>query len=170
MLPIIKSEAIERNKWITSAEFDQMVSLTNMLPGPSTIQSITFIAHKFYSWYTSFLLVLIASLPHLILALTVVILIAFIPKQYLYIIMVMALMPVISGLSLITYRYFKKSKETLKISLWVPLMTFSVLYSLFVPMPFNLPIFAFIWLFLFVLIYTFFVYKKKKKVKNVNIS
>ncbi|VEU76350.1 chromate transporter [Mycoplasmopsis columboralis] len=168
MLPLIKSEAVEKKKWLNNEEFDEMVIITNMLPGPSTTQCITYIVRKFYNLFVTYLLVLIAILPHILFAFGVFLLLNYIPRRYIYVIGACALMPVVAGVILITYRYIKRSQQALKLPVWLTVACISTCYCLFVPFPYNLPVFVFGLLFLCTLIYcliTWSVLKRKSKDK-----
>lgn len=166
MLPIIKSESVEKKKWLTNEEFDEMVVITNMLPGPSTTQCIAYIVRKFYNLWVTYTLILLAALPHVLFALLIFVLLNYIPSKYIYVIGACALMPVIGGVILIVYRYIKKSSQTLKLPIWLIVAIVSTAYCLFIPFPYNLPIFTFGFLALSTLIYSLIVYfslKRKSK-------
>ncbi|UUM19842.1 MULTISPECIES: chromate transporter [unclassified Mycoplasma] len=166
MLPIIKSEAVEKKRWLTNAEFDEMVVISNMLPGPSTTQCLSYVVRKFYNIWVTYLLVLIAALPHILFAFLILLILTYIPRQYIYVIGACALMPVIAGVVLIGYRYVKRSQNTLKLPVWLLIAIASTAYCLFIPFPYNLPIFTFGILFICTFIYTLIVmYKHKKRNK-----
>ncbi|VEU74740.1 chromate transporter [Mycoplasmopsis citelli] len=166
MLPIIKSEAVEKKGWLTNEEFDEMVVISNMLPGPSTTQCLSYVVRKFYNIWITYLLILIGALPHILFAFGFWILFAYIPEQYTYVIGICALMPVIAGVILIAWRYIKKSQQTLKLPVWLTIAIISTAYCLFVPFPYNLPIFTFGVLFIATFVYSLIVYFTNKKINK----
>ncbi|CDM68045.1 putative chromate transport protein [Clostridium bornimense] len=72
MLPFIQKEVVEKNQWITMAEFTDIIGISQMTPGPVSINSATFIGYRVGGIlgsivatigiiFTSFILVLITS-------------------------------------------------------------------------------------------------------------
>ena len=46
MLSLIHSEVVERNAWLTNAEFTDIVAVSQMTPGPIAINSATYIGYE----------------------------------------------------------------------------------------------------------------------------
>ena len=46
MLPMIEKETVTANGWITSSEFIDIIGISQMTPGPISINSATFIGYK----------------------------------------------------------------------------------------------------------------------------
>lgn len=46
MLPFIQKEIVEKNKWIDSTEFTDIIGISQMTPGPVAINSATFVGYK----------------------------------------------------------------------------------------------------------------------------
>ena len=46
MLPFIQKEIVEKNNWISSAEFTDIIGISQMTPGPVAINSATFVGYK----------------------------------------------------------------------------------------------------------------------------
>lgn len=72
MLPFIQKEVVEKNQWITMTEFTDIIGISQMTPGPVSINSATFIGYRVGGVlgsivatigisFTSFILVLITS-------------------------------------------------------------------------------------------------------------
>lgn len=46
MLPFIQKEIVEKNNWISSTEFTDIICISQMTPGPVAINSATFVGYK----------------------------------------------------------------------------------------------------------------------------
>ena len=46
MLPFIQKEIVEKNNWIRSTEFTDIIGISQMTPGPVAINSATFVGYK----------------------------------------------------------------------------------------------------------------------------
>ena len=46
MLPFIQKEIVEKNNWISSTEFTDIIGISQMTPGPVAINSATFVGNK----------------------------------------------------------------------------------------------------------------------------
>ena len=46
MLPFIQKEIVEKNKWIDSTEFTDIIGISQMTPGTGAINSATFVGYK----------------------------------------------------------------------------------------------------------------------------
>ncbi|MEA4206047.1 chromate transporter [Mycoplasma sp. 1199] len=160
LLPVIKKEAVDNKKWITNEEMDDIVIVTNMLPGASVIQTLSYISISLLGKFKGTLVTLFGILPHVIFAfIFLVILTRYIPSEYLKIISVGVLVSIIAFLIAFAQRYIKQSKQSLKLPVWLIIMLFSICVSLFVPSPYNLPIFSIV-IILFVFAVIFLVNKK----------
>ncbi|WP_324672349.1 chromate transporter [Mycoplasma sp. 888] len=155
LLPVIKREAIDNKKWITNEEMDDIVIVTNMLPGASVIQTISYISISLLGKFKGTLVTLLGILPHVIFAfIFLVILTKYIPDKYLKIISVGVLVAITPFLIAFAQRYVKQSKQSLRLPIWLIVMLFSICVSLFIPSPYNLPIFSIvIVLFIFGMMY-----------------
>ncbi|MEA4162460.1 chromate transporter [Mycoplasma sp. 4404] len=160
LLPVIKKEAVDNKKWITNEEMDDIVIVTNMLPGASVIQTLSYISISLLGRFKGTLVTLLGILPHVIFAfIFLVIFTKYIPSEYLKIISVGVLVSIIAFLIAFAQRYIKQSKQSLKLPVWLIIMLFSICVSLFVPSPYNLPIFSIV-IILFVFAVVFLVNKK----------
>lgn len=48
MIPLIENETVHKKKWITEYEFLEILSVTQMTPGPIAVNFATFIGNKMY--------------------------------------------------------------------------------------------------------------------------
>ena len=46
MIPIVEKEVVASHRWLTQAEFTDMVAIAEMTPGPIAINSATFVGYK----------------------------------------------------------------------------------------------------------------------------
>lgn len=46
MLPFIQKEIVEKNNWINTSEFTDIIGISQMTPGPVAINSATFVGYK----------------------------------------------------------------------------------------------------------------------------
>ncbi|AMD81483.1 chromate ion transporter [Mycoplasmopsis canis PG 14] len=161
LMPVIKKEVVDKNSWITPNEFDEIVIVTNMLPGASVIQTISYISIKLLGKLKGTLVTLVAIFPHVMMAFGLLLLFNKIPTQYIKIISVGVLVSIIAFLIDFGYRFIKQSKDTFKTPIWILIFLFSFSYSLFIPSPYNIPIVAIL---VVISIYTiiYFILKNKK--------
>lgn len=145
LMPVIKREAVDHKNWINEKDFDDLVITTNMLPGPSVIEALAFISIKVLGKWKGTLVVLLGLLPHLFIPLTLYILgTKFLPLEWLFALNI-AITPVIIGMILaFAWRYIVKSKNELSWPLGLALLIFTVIFSLFVPSPWNISAFVMI--------------------------
>lgn len=48
MIPFIQKEIIEKNGWLTNSEFVDIIGISQMTPGPISINAATFVGYKVY--------------------------------------------------------------------------------------------------------------------------
>lgn len=66
MLPLIEEEVIHTHKWITSAEYIDILAIAEMTPGPIAINSATFLGYRVYGVLGSMVATLGVILPSFI--------------------------------------------------------------------------------------------------------
>ncbi|SJZ50611.1 chromate transporter [Mycoplasmopsis verecunda] len=164
LMPVIQREAVGKKKWLSEEEFDDIVIVTNMLPGASVIQTLSYIAVSLLGKVKGTILTLLAIIPHVLLAFTfLVVLTKYFPPEYLKIISVGVLVAIIAFLINFGVRYAKQAHKTMSTPLWILIFLFSAGYSLFIPAPYNLPVVAIV---VVIAIYSFwYLLTKKKKAK-----
>ncbi len=163
LFPFMRQEAVVKNKWLTEKEFDKLIIATNMIPGPSVVESLSYISMKMLGKWKGAIIALLGILPHVLFALTILIFTQkYIPSNYLYVINV-SVMPVIIGLLLsFSIRFIKLSKKEIGIPLMISLIIFSIAFSLFIPTPWNIPAIFMIFIIIITLIYGYF---KERNIK-----
>ena len=67
MVPLLKEEVVTNNQWITSAEFADLMSVTQMTPGPIAINSATFVGYRIAGVLGAALATLAVVTPSLII-------------------------------------------------------------------------------------------------------
>lgn len=164
LMPIIKKEAVDKRKWITNSEFDDIVIVTNMLPGASVIQTISYICIHLLGKFKGILVTLFAILPHVLIAFVFLILSNYLPKEYIKILSIGVLISIISFLIDFGMRYLKQSQQSIYTPLWLVIFLFSFIYCFFVPSPYNIPVVAILFV---MIIYTFLYFYLKKKNKKI---
>jgi len=70
MIPMIEKE-IEANKWLTSDEFVDIIAISEMTPGPISVNSATFVGYKTAGIFGGMFATLGVALPSLILILII---------------------------------------------------------------------------------------------------
>ena len=65
MLSLIYSEVVVSHKWLTSAEFSDIVAISQMTPGPIAINSATYIGYEVAGFWGSVVATIAVSLPAL---------------------------------------------------------------------------------------------------------
>lgn len=165
MMPVIKRYAVDKYKWLDEDEFHHNVVLTNMLPGPAAIQTTAYIAFRTLSKFKAYLVVSLASMPHIILAVGLIFAFNKIPGQYLIAVQTGVLVAITGALIGFGWNYFKKGIKVMKLSLWMILFLVSLSFSLFIPTPYNVPVLVMV---LVIAIYsTIFVVKAKRTRKSM---
>ena len=76
MLPLIQREVVTSNKWLTSNQFLDIIGISQMTPGPISINTATFVGYKIYGFWgsvfatlgvVSFSFILVSIATHFIL-------------------------------------------------------------------------------------------------------
>ena len=65
MLSLIYSEVVVSHQWLTSAEFSDIVAISQMTPGPIAINSATYIGYEVAGFWGSVVATIAVSLPAL---------------------------------------------------------------------------------------------------------
>ncbi|WP_322962021.1 chromate transporter [Mycoplasmopsis cynos] len=159
LMPVIKKEIVENKKLLDVKEFDQIVIVTNMLPGASVIQCISYISIKLLGKVKGIIITLFALLPHIMFSFGLLLLFSKIPEQYVQIFAIGVLVSIIAFLIDFGINYLKQSRQNIKPPFIVLIFLFSFSFCFFVPAPFNVPILAII----FVLVIYFIIYWIKNK-------
>ncbi|MGC8972456.1 MAG: chromate transporter [bacterium] len=63
MLPLIKSEVVEKKNWLTSEDFIDGIAISQSLPGPIAINTATFVGYKLCGIFGSIVALAGAILP-----------------------------------------------------------------------------------------------------------
>lgn len=137
-MPIIKKYAVDKNKWLTKGEFDEVVVLVNVLPGPSVVQALSFISIKLLGKWMGTFVTILGILPSLLFVLGLYIGASYLPTKYLYVINVGVISAIVGMVLAFGYRYIKMSKNTLSLWIWVPLFIFTIIFIIFIPSPWNI--------------------------------
>ncbi|MHA3839154.1 chromate transporter [Mycoplasma sp. HF14] len=168
LMPVIQREAVMKKKWLTEEEFDDIVIVTNMLPGASVIQTLSYIAITLLGKVKGTILTLLAILPHVLLAFAfLVVLTKYVPQDWLKIISVGVLVAIIAFLINFGVRYAKQAHKTMATPLWIVIFLFSAGYSLFIPAPYNLPVVAIV---LVIAVYSIWYLIMCKKDKPISVE
>ncbi|QGZ97210.1 chromate transporter [Mycoplasma sp. NEAQ87857] len=163
LMPVIKKEVVDNKKWMSIEEFDNVVIVTNMLPGPSVIQTISYVCIYLFGKLKGALITLFAILPHVLVAFGLLLLFDKVPKQYISILSVGVLVSIIAFLIQFGLRYLKQAKQSLAWPIWLTIFLFASCYSLFIPAPYNLPVVAIVSV---IAIYSIIYLIKKYKLKH----
>ena len=73
MLPLLEKEIIDIRSWLTSAEFIDIVAISEMTPGPLGINAATFLGYRVSGTLGSVIATVAVVLPSLIIMLTILI-------------------------------------------------------------------------------------------------
>ncbi|PAF54749.1 chromate transporter [Mycoplasmopsis agassizii] len=163
LMPIIRKYSVLKFKWLSEEEFDKLLIVANMLPGPSVLQALTYIASIRLGKINAIWFVLIAVLPHVLLAVLVFYLFQFLPPRYLFVVNLGVLSAIIATLILFGWRYLKMSHKELSIPLWVSLFCFTIVFALFIPAPYNIAAIVMVGLIAVVFVIEFVRQRKLKK-------
>lgn len=142
IFPIIKNQAVDKYHWITDAEIEDIIVITNSIPGPSTVEAMSYICIKILgSKWKGLMATFIGLLPHVLIFFALFMLgTAFLPTQYLNVVYI-AVIPVIIVMLLgLSMRYFRNLNVELSYPLFFGYFIFSVAFNLFIPSPYNIPI------------------------------
>lgn len=161
LFPFMRKEVVDKHKWMTEKEFDKLIITTNMIPGPSVVESLSFIAMKLLGPIKGAIIALIGILPHILFALGLFIIAQeYLPEQYLLVVNV-SVMPVIIGVLLaFAWRFIKLSHKEIGFPLMIALIIFTIGFSIFIPTPWNIP--AIVMIAVIITTLTFEVIKSKK--------
>ncbi|MGL4183762.1 MAG: chromate transporter [Metamycoplasmataceae bacterium] len=165
MFSMIKSYCVDKYHFIKQKDIDDILIVTNSIPGASAIEGIYYISFLIIKSKRKAALITIFSLiPHTLLFLFLFILgINYIPEKYLKIIYV-AVIPIIIALVLnLTIRYIKIKKNGIPVTIHWLIFVITLSFSFFVPVPWNIPIFIIIFFVICLLIFNFFKKRKNKK-------
>lgn len=167
IFPMIKSYCVDQYKWLTNEDIDDILIVTNMLPGPSGVEAMTYIAYLLLgSKWKSAILTFFALLPHTILFFILFYIgNKFIPSQYLRIIYVAVIPVIIILLIRMTTRYIKSEKKSFPVFLHWLIFIITTAFTIFVPVPWSVPIFV-IGFFLILLMIYQFIKSKKSRIKK----
>ena len=167
MFPIIRNYCVEKYHWIEDQDIDDILVVTNSIPGTSSIEAISYIALLLLkSKWKSFFVTCFSLLPHTILFFTLFAIgTKFIPMAYLKVIYV-AVIPVIIALLLnMTWRYIKSKNSKIPTTLHWLIFVITTAFSVFAPVPWGAPIFIIVFFILCIFIYRYF-FQHKKGIKN----
>ncbi|VEU75553.1 chromate transporter [Mycoplasmopsis maculosa] len=140
LFPILKRYSVDKYKWLSEKEFEENVLITNMLPGPSVIEALSYISFKMLGFWKGLIVVIFAVIPHVLLAFLLIYFSQYIEKKYLYVIEVGVMITIIGSLIIFVLNYYKKGIKGIKISLWFILFLTTFLFTLFIPAPYNMPV------------------------------
>ncbi len=166
MFPMIRAYCVEKYHWITDQDIDDILIITNSIPGASAVEGIVYISFLLLkSKWKAAVVTIFSLLPHTLLFFTVFFLgTKFIPSDYLRIIYV-AVIPVIIALLLnLTIRYIKTENNGVPVTIHWIIFTVTLTFSLLVPVPWCMPIFIILFFVLCLVIYKS--YKKRKNKKD----
>ncbi|QIW62212.1 chromate transporter [Mycoplasmopsis gallinacea] len=162
LMPMIKKEAVESKKWITEEEFEKILIITNSLPGPSIIQSISYMCIKWFGFWKGIFLTIFAMLPHVLFAFGMFFVINLLPQKYLITFATSVIVTIIFIICNFAFHYIKQNIKQMNLYLWIGILLFSILFNLFIPAPFNLPVLAILSVLLIYICYYFVSLKVKK--------
>ncbi|MCS4536966.1 MULTISPECIES: chromate transporter [unclassified Mycoplasma] len=164
LMPVIKRYVVDKYEWLDNEEFDKNVVITNMLPGPMAIQALSYVAIKALGFWKGTIVVVLASIPHVVLAVCLIFLVNKLDKRYLMIIQTGVLVAIVGSLIGFAWNYFRKGIKESRISLWLILFISTFAFSLFIPTPWNVPV-AIMVLIIAIFTTVFFI-KKRKNITN----
>ncbi|WP_338822708.1 chromate transporter [Mycoplasmopsis felifaucium] len=167
LMPILKRYSVDKYKWLTQEEFDGNVLITNMLPGPSVIEALSYISFKTLGFWKGTTVVIFGALPHIIVSFLLFYFTKYIPTNYLYVIEVAVLSTIVGTLIIFVWNYYKKGTKKIHISLWIILFLTTFLFTLFIPNPYNMPIGIMI---IVILIFTSVYIARKRNTDKVKIT
>ncbi|MDK2819527.1 MAG: chromate transporter [Mycoplasmataceae bacterium] len=163
ILPIIKKDVVDLNKWITEDEFDDIVIMTNSLPGASVVETISYIAILLLGKWKGILVTFFGLIPHILLMLGLFLIGSeYIPIHYMSVLFVCVIPVIIAMLISFGIKYIKKANKDLSMPKLLFWFWTTFLFCLFVPAPFNIPAIIIIFAFLFI----FLLGKWKDRKKN----
>lgn len=167
LYPVINKYAVKKYKWITETEMNEVIITTNLLPGATVMQSLSYIAIKRLG-KIGVLVTIIAVLPNVFLAVGGYYLITKLPFAYLYVVNVAVIGIIIAMLFVFSFNYVRQTMKETKATYIFILTTFSFAFAFFVPAPFNIP--AFLMFGTLIILFFHSLYKLKKAEKKQNLS
>ena len=113
MLSLIYSEVVVSHQWLTSAEFSDIVAISQMTPGPIAINSATYIGYEVAGFWGSVVATVAVSLPALTIMLLLTIFFLRLRDNRYVKSVVAAMRPVVIGMiaSAALLLIFPKSKD-----------------------------------------------------------
>lgn len=162
IMPLVKRYAVEKNKWLSSKQFDDAVIASNMIPGPAVIEVLSYISIQILGKWKGILVTLLAIMPHVILTMLLFVGMTKLPIQYLFVISIGVIPAIIGVLLAFGWRYIKMSHKELSLPLWIALFLFTFVFAIFVPSPWNIVAIPMILTILIVFIYEYIRTKKNK--------
>lgn len=165
IFPVLKTEIVEKRPWLTTEEFNDLIVKTNLLPGASVVQAFTYISIKLLGFWLGMLLSFLATLPHVILFFVIFWGISYLPERYLWIVSI-AVLPTIAGIVLaFTVQFMHKNIKSLHPIIFWTIFLISFLVTIFLPTPFNAPVFVMIIIILYAVIsQSIAIHRAKKKI------
>lgn len=139
------------------------VILTNVLPGASVIEALSYIAFKTLGFWKALIVIVFGVLPHVIFGFLIFYFTQYIPFKYLFVIEVAVLSTIIGSLIVFVYNYVRKGLKAIKQWLWFLLFLITILYALFVPAPYNMPVIIMVTI---MVIFTIVYFSRKKIIRN----
>ncbi|VEU68494.1 chromate transporter [Mycoplasmopsis pulmonis] len=171
LMPIIKKIAVDQRKWISQEDFDNAVIVTNMIPGPSVVEMLSFVAIKTIGKTKGMIVTLLGILPHVLMAFGLFFALNSLPEKYVYVFHISVLSVILALLILFGWRYLKMSQKELSFPIWFGLFSFTLAFSFFVPTPYNIASLIMVAVIVFVFIFELIKSKikdKRKKDEEIN--
>lgn len=160
MMPIAYQQAVEKKQWLEKNEFDDVVVMANLLPGPSSLQVLAYISIKELGKWLGIFACLLAFIPHVILSLLLLYLVQLIPQKYLLVANIGIISTIIGILIGFSVNYFKSSYKSLSAPIFYAILICTFCYCFFVPSPYNLSLIALLAL---IFIYSIYYWIKKRR-------
>lgn len=167
LMPIIKKEAVDKRKWLDEKEFDNLVITSNMIPGPSVVEALSYISMKQLGKVKGAIVALLAILPHIMMFMALfVVAEQFLPTKYLYVIAA-SVMPVIVGILIVFgWRYIKQTRKELPFWVWFSIFIFTLCFTIFIPSPANIPAIVMVAVIFCIFAFSFIKGRKDKKAEK----
>ncbi|MEW6171061.1 MAG: chromate transporter [Candidatus Omnitrophota bacterium] len=71
MIPIIEREIVEKHQWLTLAQFTDLIAISEMTPGPISVNAATFVGYKLAKFFGSLAATLGLILPSFLVILVI---------------------------------------------------------------------------------------------------
>lgn len=142
IFPIIKNQAIDKYHWITESELEDIIVVTNSIPGASAVEAISYIAIKaFDKKWKGVVATFFGLLPHVFIFFGIYLLgVSFLPIAYLNIVYVAVIPIIVVMLMTLTIKYFKTANKELTYPIFMVFFVISIAFNFFIPTPYNIPI------------------------------